>query len=252
MTPTMSNSSTTPVSRMQLVMPGTSGSPAIAFTVCFGLLVAELMLFAAIVAPMPFKMKKAFLHFLSENPIVAKIQYGTALPSQQLKITFIFVAILFVDALQRMLKVAQEGQTAKQEKGIQDIRVETNHSARKFYAQRNLYLTGATLFLSLLLARVFYITLDLITIQDELNVLKGKTAKQSTVDKQGVDAQAELQRLQAQLEAKNRDFDEIVAYAVIGGPSEQLKKQASQNINAFNESVDAQHKTTAVIAKKAE
>jgi hypothetical protein len=36
------------------------------------------------------------------------------------------------------------------------------------------YLTGATLFLSLLLARVFYITLDLITIQDELNVLKGK------------------------------------------------------------------------------
>ncbi|KAJ9091591.1 hypothetical protein QFC19_009047 [Naganishia cerealis] len=89
------------------------------YTICFGLLVAELMLFAAIVAPMPFKMKKAFLHFLSENPVVAKIQYG-------LKITFIFVAILFVDALQRMLKVAQEGQTAKQEKGIQDIRVETN------------------------------------------------------------------------------------------------------------------------------
>ncbi|KAI5454295.1 Endoplasmic reticulum transmembrane protein 3 [Naganishia albida] len=207
-------------------------SSAILPTVCFGLLVSELMLFSAIVAPMPFKMKKAFLHFLSENPVVAKIQYG-------LKITFIFVAILFVDALQRMLKVAQEGQTAKQEKGIQDVRVETNHSARKFYAQRNLYLTGATLFLSLLLARVFYITLDLITVQDELNVLKGKTAKQSTVTKQGVDAQAELQRLQAQLEAKNRDL-------------EQLKKQAGQNINAFNESVDAQNKTTAVTAKKDE
>ncbi|KAJ9108074.1 hypothetical protein QFC19_002539 [Naganishia cerealis] len=202
------------------------------YTICFGLLVAELMLFAAIVAPMPFKMKKAFLHFLSENPVVAKIQYG-------LKITFIFVAILFVDALQRMLKVAQEGQTAKQEKGIQDIRVETNHSARKFYAQRNLYLTGATLFLSLLLARVFYITLDLITIQDELNVLKSKTAKQSTVDKQGADVQVELKKLQAQLEAKNRDF-------------EQLKRQANQNISAFNESVDSQHKTTAVTAKKAE
>ena len=36
-----------------------------------------------------------------------------------------------------MIKVAQEGQTAKQEKGVQDVRVETNHSARKFYAQRN-------------------------------------------------------------------------------------------------------------------
>ncbi|GHJ84841.1 hypothetical protein NliqN6_1243 [Naganishia liquefaciens] len=202
------------------------------YTICFGLLVSELMLFSAIVAPMPFKMKKALLHFLSENPVVAKIQYG-------LKITFIFVAVLFVDALQRMLKVAQEGQVAKQEKGVQDVRVETNHSARKFYAQRNLYLTGATLFLSLLLARVFYITLDLITIQDELNVLKGKTAKQSTVTKQGNDAQAEIQRLEAQLAAKERDLA-------------QLKKQVGQNINAFNESVDAQNKTTAVTAKKAE
>jgi B-cell receptor-associated protein 31 len=101
------------------------------------------------------------MHFLSENPIVAKIQYGVSSKSPafthlpylliwrtlkmciltlhvlQLKITFIFVAVLFVDAVQRMIKVAQEGQTAKQEKGVQDVRVETNHSARKFYAQRN-------------------------------------------------------------------------------------------------------------------
>lgn len=38
------------------------------------------------------------------------------------------------------------------------------------------YLTGATLFLSLLLARVFSIVLDLITVQDELNVLKTKVS----------------------------------------------------------------------------
>jgi hypothetical protein len=36
-----------------------------------------------------------------------------------------------------MIKVAQEGQIAKEEKGVQDIRAETNHHARKFYAQRN-------------------------------------------------------------------------------------------------------------------
>ena len=107
-----------------------------------------------------------------------------------------------------MIKVAQEGQTAKQEKGVQDVRVETNHSARKFYAQRNceycvessrserdrtsravkmkrlicdirffcselaVYLTGATLFLAVLLTRVFAIVLDLITSQEELNGLK--------------------------------------------------------------------------------
>ena len=99
-----------------------------------------------------------------------------------------------------MIKVAQEGQTAKQEKGVQDVRVETNHAARKFYAQRNcklagtsitarapwadgdsallcrwtsiVYLTGATLFLAVLLTRVFAIVLDLIMSQEQLNALK--------------------------------------------------------------------------------
>jgi B-cell receptor-associated protein 31 len=42
------------------------------------------------------------------------------------RITHSFVAILFLDALQRMFRVAQESQAAKQEKGVQDIRVETN------------------------------------------------------------------------------------------------------------------------------
>ena len=60
-----------------------------------------------------------------------------------------FVAILFVDAVQRMYKVMTEGETAKDRRGVQDVRTETNYAARKFYSQRNMYLTGFTLFLSL-------------------------------------------------------------------------------------------------------
>lgn len=66
-----------------------------------------------------------------------------------LPISIRFVAILFVDALQRMVKVMSEGETAKDQRGIQDVRAETNYAARKFYSQRNMYLTGFTLFLSL-------------------------------------------------------------------------------------------------------
>lgn len=47
------------------------------------------------------------------------------------------MAVLFVDAVQRMVKVAKESQTAKQEVGVQDLRVETSVHAKKFYAQRN-------------------------------------------------------------------------------------------------------------------
>ncbi|KIR27272.1 endoplasmic reticulum protein [Cryptococcus deuterogattii LA55] len=63
---------------------------------------------------------QSMFHFLSENPVVAKIQYG-------LKITFIFVAVLFVDALQRMIRIAQEGATAKMKQDMADARTETNY-----------------------------------------------------------------------------------------------------------------------------
>lgn len=78
-------------------------------------------------------------HFLA---VVAKLQYA-------LKITFIFVAVLFLDAVQRMVKTVQEGEAAKENQGMRDTRTESNWHAKKFYAQRNTYLTGFTLFLSL-------------------------------------------------------------------------------------------------------
>ena len=49
-----------------------------------------------------------------------------------------------------MLKVVNEGHMAKGEHGFSDVRSESNFAARKFYSQRNVYLTGFTLFLSLL------------------------------------------------------------------------------------------------------
>lgn len=39
--------------------------------------------------------------FISENPIVAKLQYG-------LKITFIFILILFIDSVNRVYRVQIE------------------------------------------------------------------------------------------------------------------------------------------------
>ncbi|EIW67678.1 hypothetical protein TREMEDRAFT_33243 [Tremella mesenterica DSM 1558] len=179
-------------------------------TVCFGLLMSELALFCTIVCPMPFTLRKKLFHFLSENPVVAKIQYG-------LKITFIFVAVLFVDALQRMVRIAQEGATAKSKQEMADVRTETNYAARRFYAQRNLYLTGATLFLSLLLARVFYIILDFIHVQESYSALQQKTARQS-----GASGEAEDQTSFIQIKT--------------------LKKQAAQQNAEYNRLADVHNK----------
>lgn len=203
------------------------------YSLCFALLVSELSLFGTIVCPMPFTLRKRLFHFLSENPVVAKIQYG-------LKITFIFVAVLFVDALQRMVRIAQEGAAAKSKQDMTDARTETNYAARRFYAQRNLYLTGATLFLSLLLTRVFYIILDFIQVQEAYTTLQSKTAKASGASGENAELRKRITELETQLQgSQGQDLD----FAT-------LKKQASQQAEEYNRLADEHNKSTGAISNK--
>jgi len=185
------------------------------YTLTFMLLASEMVTFCLLVAPLPYPLKKRLFTFLSESKLVAKIAYG-------LKISFIFVAILFADALQRMFRVTAEADMAKQSKSgaVQDIRTDTSIAARKFYAQRNMYLTGFCLFLSLVLTRTFYIILDLIHTQEEYAKLKKATTSTSrNAGAQSEDQAKEIASLQKKVEEakiKIRDYD-------------ILKKQATQN-----------------------
>ncbi|KAF6749757.1 endoplasmic reticulum protein [Ephemerocybe angulata] len=196
------------------------------YTLTFMLLAAEMGTFCVLVAPLPFSFRKRFFTFLSTSPIIAKLAYG-------LKIAFIFVAILFVDALQRMFRVGAESDLAKQGKGglVQDVRTDTNIAARKFYSQRNTYLTGFTLFLSLVLTRTFYITLDLIHTQEEYAKLK-KAAESSGSG----DATALKKRVQ-ELEARERDF-------------ETLKLQAAQNAKEYDRLATELNQKTGQVSNK--
>lgn len=83
-------------------------------------------MFGVLVTPLPHKIRKALFNWLSNSPVVAKIAYG-------LKISFLFIAILFVDALNRMWRTVAEADAAKKGgQGLHDIRSETNHAAKKF------------------------------------------------------------------------------------------------------------------------
>jgi len=191
------------------------------YSLTFMLLAAEMVTFCALVAPLPYAVRKRLFRFLSESPIIAKIAYG-------LKISFIFIGILFADALQRMFRVTAESELGRNGRGhgMQDVRTETNIAARKFYAQRNVYLTGFTLFLSLVLTRCFYIILDLLHTQEEYAKLKQQTAgkSKSAGAAASVDDKKVIEELKMKLadsEAKARDF-------------EILKKQAAQNAAEYD------------------
>ncbi|KAF5329319.1 hypothetical protein D9619_008919 [Psilocybe cf. subviscida] len=184
------------------------------YSLTFLLLASEMFTFCVLVAPLPYALKKRLFSFLSESKIVAKIAYG-------LKISFIFVAILFADALQRMFRVTAESDAAKSNRNgvVSDIRTDTGIAARKFYAQRNVYLTGFCLFLSLVLTRTFYIILDLIHTQEEYAKLKQASTSGANGAASSKSDAAEIGSLKKQLEEakkQQRDFD-------------ILKKQAKQN-----------------------
>lgn len=71
----------------------------------------------------------------------------------------------------------------------------------------SVYLTGTTLFLSLVLSRVFYILLDFIQTQEELTALKGSTAKGSTNAGENAELRKKIKVLQAELETVQSDAD---------------------------------------------
>ncbi|KAG1740648.1 B-cell receptor-associated protein 31-like-domain-containing protein [Suillus lakei] len=186
--------------------------------------------FCLLVSPLPFTVRKKLFRFFSESPIVAKVAYG-------LKISFIFVGILFFDALQRMYRVTAESEMAKTGgQGMPGARTETNFAARKFYAQRNTYLTGFCLFLSLVLTRTFSIILDLIHTQEEYAKLKKVVSwcwRQGDQTKQI----EELKKKLAASEAQDRDFA-------------TLKKQAAQQAAEFDRLASKYNEVTGAVSDK--
>ncbi|KAI0151601.1 B-cell receptor-associated protein 31-like-domain-containing protein [Xylariaceae sp. FL1272] len=186
----------------------------------FLLLVAEMTLFMLLVIPMPFKVKRKMFTFLSENPIIAKIQYG-------LKITFIFILVLFLDSVNRVYRVQVElaNATDSSKGGAAAVmgheRLEVQ--ARKFYSQRNMYLCGFTLFLSLILNRTYIMILDVLRLEEKLKQYEGTDKKTKDSEKLAVAGKpGEIARLNKEIERRDRDI-------------ETLKKQAEGLSREYND-----------------
>ncbi|KAF9181514.1 hypothetical protein BGZ51_005387 [Haplosporangium sp. Z 767] len=99
---------------------------------------------------------------------------------------------------------------------------ETTVAARRFYAQRNMYLTGFTLFLSLILNRTFFMILDLLKSEEKMEIVKKQAAQQSK----------EYERVLASETTLKKELKELQAIVESHEPAKQdlenLKKQASQ------------------------
>merc|ERR1712036_68551 len=84
--------------------------------------------------------------------------------------------ILFIDSCNRVYRVQLESSAASAKAGSAEAlggtaRMEVQ--ARKFYSQRNMYLCGFTLFLSLILNRTYVMILDVLRLEEKVKKYEG-------------------------------------------------------------------------------
>ncbi|KAG0201485.1 hypothetical protein BGX28_005699 [Mortierella sp. GBA30] len=182
------------------------------YTMVFTLLMTEMITFIFLILPLPFKWRRGMLNFLSKSPFMANIQHV-------MKIVFIFVFILFVDSLNRVIKVDE---ITNEGHHHHSPHTETTVAARRFYAQRNMYLTGFTLFLSLILNRTFFMILDLLKSEEKMEIVKKQAAQQSKEYERVLESETKLKK-------ELKELQEIAnSHESTKQDLENLKKQANQ------------------------
>ncbi|KAF9561043.1 hypothetical protein EC968_005859 [Mortierella alpina] len=204
----------------------------------FTLLMTEMITFIFLILPLPFKWRRGMLNFMSKSPFMANIQHV-------MKIVFIaadLYTIIFrhrdvimivartranqrsdtsfsLDSLNRVIKVDEITNDSPHH---HNPHAETTVAARRFYAQRNMYLTGFTLFLSLILNRTFFMILDLLQSEEKMEIVKKQAAQQSKEYNRVLESETQLKK-------ELKDLQEIVNnHDSTRQDLENLKKQASQ------------------------
>lgn len=116
-----------------------------------------------------------------------------------------FVLILFIDSVNRVYSVTNELHNSNviQNGGIQPgiLNDRSEVQARRFYAQRNMYLCGFTLFLTLILTRTYGLVAELIATKDKLDSYKANEGLKLPTDS------AEIAKLKKELATKDEDLE---------------------------------------------
>ena len=106
--------------------------------------------------------------------------------------------------------------------------------ARKFYSQRNMYLTGFTLFLSLILNRTYMMILDVLRLEEKVKMYEGDSSADPSKKKdaqkldEGYRADA-IGELKKQLAKKDKEIEGIKSQ------SEGLRREYDQLSVKYNQ-----------------
>lgn len=186
---------------------------ALYYSIVFGLLVVEMAFFTLLSLPYPRAIRRRVLYTASAPFRNQNFQTAT-------KCIMGFVAVLFIDSVNRVYSVSAElsgtlaapGTTPTPAQAMLSERLEIQ--ARRFYAQRNMYLCGFTLFLTLILTRTYSLVVELIATKDKLDVMVNEAPpadsdKILTLKEKLQSSDAEIELLKGKAKHLENDYDEV-------------------------------------------
>ncbi|KAJ1664707.1 Endoplasmic reticulum transmembrane protein 3 [Coemansia sp. RSA 1813] len=182
------------------------------YTGVFALLLAEVFVFILLILPMPMRWKRAMITWSSQSVVAQRVIYGV-------RIAFGFVLLLFADAAMRLRRVQEE----KAKSRLIDDHAICQQKVQQFYAQRNTYLTGITMFLGLILISTHSLISQIVTNSSASSAPRVVTSGPGS-------AKAEVERLKGKLADANKEIEELKRK---DRDMDNLKKQADSNHNEY-------------------
>ncbi|KAL2916172.1 Endoplasmic reticulum transmembrane protein 3 [Polyrhizophydium stewartii] len=202
----------------------------ILYQLVFAVLVAEMAVFAILVAPMPSSWRRGLLNWVAKSKLMARVAYG-------MHMALFIAGILFLDSLNTITS----RQAATSEPAAESNSADPHHShhhhdhhdhsshqrAKLLLAQRNFYLTGSVMFLSAVLSRFVSMIKELTKNEEktEASMNRHTLAQQRNQEKERLidDLKNQIARLQAKADESARRAKDL----------EIVKKQAAQTADEY-------------------
>ncbi|CCD24747.1 Yet3p NDAI_0D04330 [Naumovozyma dairenensis CBS 421] len=141
------------------------------YSLVFAILVTEIILFAILALPIPSKFRKPLTLILLKPFKIPPIQIA-------LKCILSFILLLFIDSINKVININKELSTTSSNSNPTPAISSSNDRieilSRKFFAQRNMYLTGITLFLTFIVMRTFTLVNELLDLKDRYRIIENR------------------------------------------------------------------------------
>lgn len=151
------------------------------YTIIFCILVVEIGVFTLLALPIPTRFRKPLTLVLLKPFRNSTVQVS-------IRCVLAFILLLFIDAINKVYSINKELSHDTAYPAHEKIEL----LSRKFYQQRNLYLTGITLFLTFIVTRTFALV-------NELLVLKAKYRADGETTASGDSKTVSSEELKAQI-----------------------------------------------------